>query len=137
MAEYLHPLDAGLLEVGASVSGLIFPPNGWVVLQPWGAGYGLRSASGLRLLIDCEQKDDDRFWVHISVSRASRCPTHEEMCEVKQAFLGDRYAYAVYPPKSEYVNIHAFCLHLWALVDKADGRALVEFSGELLGVKTI
>lgn len=137
MSTELHPLDAGLLEVGVPISGLAFPPAGWSILKTWGLGYALQDRTGLRLLIDCEQKEDDRFWVHISVSRAARLPTHGEMCAIKTAFLGDRYAYAVYPPTSEYVNIHAFCLHLWALIDNGKGQALPEFSGVIAGVKTI
>jgi len=127
----LSPLDAGLMEVKRPVSGLQFPPVGWRILQPWGLGYALQHQSGLRAIIDCSQKEDDRWWVHVSVSRKSRCPSHDEMCMVKRDFIGDRYAYAVYPPAQKYVNIHAYCLHLWALVDELQGRVLPEFSSEL------
>lgn len=131
METYIHPLDAGLLEIGQPVSGLAFPPAGWHVIGDWGAGYALGNHDGLRLIIDCSQKDDDRWWIHISVSRAKRTPSHEDMAAAKRAFLGDRYAYAVYPPRAQYVNIHPNCLHLWSLIDDRDGRILPEFSAEL------
>lgn len=43
-----------------------------------------------------------------------RCPTWEQMCLVKEAFWDDTEAVMqLHPPKSEHVNSHAFCLHLW------------------------
>lgn len=134
MTAALHPLDAGLMEVGAATSGLEFPPKGWRILQPWGSGYALMSSTALRAIIDCSQKDDGQWWCHLSVSRGSRTPTHEDMCEAKRAFFGDRYAYAVHPPQERYVNIHQHCLHLWCLVDRKDGRVLPEFDAVLPGV---
>lgn len=131
----LHPLDAALMETGQR-SGLEFPPRGWEILQPWGiGGYVLqdRKGGGLRVIIDASQKDDNRFWVHVSVSRRWRTPSHEDMAVVKAAFLGDRYAYSVWPPQNVYVNIHAHCLHLWCLAE-GDGRVLPEFSDELPGL---
>jgi len=53
-------------------------------------------------------------WEHVSVSADKRCPTWEEMCFVKDLFW-DEHELAVqyHPPKSDYVNFHPFCLHLW------------------------
>lgn len=134
MSKFLHPLDAGLLEIGQPVSGLAFPPDDWQVIQRWGYGYALQHQNGLRAIVDCSMKDDERWWVHVSVSRASRTPSHEDMALAKRAFLGERYAYSVWPPSEVYVNIHAHCLHLWALVDDANGAALPEFSAVVPGV---
>ncbi len=130
----LHPLDAGLLQIGAPVSGLAFPPPGWKLYKEWGLGYVLLHRNGLRAIIDCEQKEDDRWWVHISVSRQRSTPTHEDMARTKWDFLGNRYAYAVFPPTDLYVNIHTRCLHLWALIDDQQGKVLPEFSDELPGI---
>jgi len=130
----LHPLDAGLLEIGCDPSGMAFPPVGWEVIQEWGLGYALRHSNGLRVLIDCGSKDDGKWWVHISFSRKSWDPTHADTCQVKRDFLGDRYAYIVHPPSDKYVKIHSHCLHLWALVDNGYGRVLPEFSDVLEGV---
>ena len=53
-------------------------------------------------------------WEHVSVSLKNRCPTWEEMCTVKDIFWGDEECVVQYhPPKSEYVNTHPYCLHLW------------------------
>lgn len=53
-------------------------------------------------------------WEHVSVSTATRCPTWEEMCLVKDLFWAeDETVLQFHPPRSEYVNNHRHCLHLW------------------------
>lgn len=43
-----------------------------------------------------------------------RCPTWEEMCMVKDIFWGEEECVVQFhPPRSEYVNRHPYCLHLW------------------------
>ncbi len=106
-------------------------PKGWDVIRKWGEGWALRKG-GLRVIVDCETKADGHEWIHVSCSRKNWTPTHAHMCEVKADFIGDRYAYAVYPPEAKYLNIHAYCLHLWA---RADGLpVLPEFSTVVEGV---
>lgn len=60
-------------------------------------------------------------WDHVSVSVMRQrpqeplaCPTWEEMCLVRDLFWEpeDRVV-QFHPPRSEYVNTHAACLHLW------------------------
>lgn len=53
-------------------------------------------------------------WEHVSVSRKDRCPTWDEMCQIKDLFWDDSDCVVQFhPPKAEYVNNHPFCLHLW------------------------
>lgn len=53
-------------------------------------------------------------WEHVSVSRKDRCPTWEEMCQVKTMFWDEDDCVVQYhPPKSDYVNLHKNCLHMW------------------------
>ena len=53
-------------------------------------------------------------WEHVSVSTAVRCPTWEEMCEVKSLFWDpEDVVIQFHPPESEYVNCHPFTLHMW------------------------
>lgn len=57
---------------------------------------------------------DGLGWEHVSVSTASRCPTWDEMCFVKNLFWDeDDCVMQLHPPKSQWVNNHAYCLHLW------------------------
>lgn len=56
-------------------------------------------------------------WEHVSVSYPNRCPTWEEMCKVKDMFWNeDECVVEYHPPKSERVNKHPYCLHLWRKV---------------------
>lgn len=53
-------------------------------------------------------------WEHASISLAFRCPTWEEMCLVKDLIWNDEDTVVQFhPPKSDYVNLMPFCLHLW------------------------
>lgn len=56
----------------------------------------------------------DGGWEHVSVSTRTRTPTWEEMCRVKSLFWEDSDCVVQYhPPKSDHINIHPYCLHLW------------------------
>ena len=60
------------------------------------------------------QASDGMGWEHVSVSRQDRCPTWNEMCQVKDLFWDEDDCVVQYhPPKSDYVNLHPYCLHLW------------------------
>ncbi len=53
-------------------------------------------------------------WEHVSVSRRDRCPTWDEMCQIKALFWDeDDCVIQYHPPRSEYVNNHPNCLHMW------------------------
>lgn len=66
---------------------------------------------------------DGMGWEHVSVTIsptgkiATRCPTWEEMCWVKDQFWNkDECVIQYHPPQAEYVSCHEFCLHLWKKV---------------------
>lgn len=53
-------------------------------------------------------------WEHVSVSTARRPPSWEEMCFVKDLFwLPEETVVQLHPPRSQWVNNHPMCLHLW------------------------
>ena len=58
---------------------------------------------------------DGGGWEHVSVSMPSnRTPTWKEMCWIKSKFWEEEDCVVQYhPPKSEYINYHSHCLHLW------------------------
>lgn len=57
---------------------------------------------------------DGDGWEHVSVSLPDRCPTWELMCKVKGLFWDDEdCVMQLHPPRSQWVNNHSFCLHLW------------------------
>lgn len=56
----------------------------------------------------------DSKWQHVSVSLPNRCPTWNEMCLVKDLFWDEETTVVQYhPKKSEHVNNHPYCLHMW------------------------
>lgn len=60
---------------------------------------------------------DGYGWEHVSVSTPIHAPSWDEMCAVKSLFWDDEDCVVQFhPPKSEYVNQHPFCLHLWRKV---------------------
>jgi hypothetical protein len=53
-------------------------------------------------------------WDHVSVSISHRCPDWLEMSFIKDLFFEpEDTVMQLHPPKSEYVNNHVYCLHLW------------------------
>ena len=63
---------------------------------------------------------DAMGWEHVSVSRQDRCPTWDEMCQIKAMFWDDEdCVIQFHPARSDYVNNHPNCLHLWRPTDAA------------------
>lgn len=81
--------------------------------------------NGLQIIASVAEYDDNKEWLHISVSRRSRLPTYDDMTRIKRDFIGDdRKAISVLPEKKNHVNLHEFCLHLFYSAD----NPLPEFS---------
>lgn len=58
-------------------------------------------------------------WEHVSVSHKKNTPSWEVMCEIKNMFFYDEeVVIQFHPKKSEYVNNHEHCLHLWRPLQK-------------------
>ena len=70
---------------------------------------------------------DGGGWEHVSVTawrgrigRATKgcTPNWPEMCHAKDTFWGDEdRVVQFHPPRSEHVNAHEHCLHLWRPTD--------------------
>jgi hypothetical protein len=95
----------------------ITKPKGWLTIKDSEVGFAVMSPKGLKVISSVGKKEDGRVWQHVSVSRKdNKLPTHDEMCLVKKEFIGDKYAYAVFPPEEFYVN-KGPVLHLWCCLD--------------------
>ena len=69
-------------------------------------------------------------WEHLSVSTPNKIPTWEQMCRMKDIFWNDDEVCIEYhPKKSEYVNNHSYCLHIWKPIDKEIPTPPTEFVG--------
>ncbi len=59
-------------------------------------------------------------WDHVSVSLfgdSQKCPSWNEMCRVKELFWDDDECIVQFhPAKSDHINLHNGCLHLWKYV---------------------
>jgi len=56
----------------------------------------------------------DQGWNHVSVSLEKRTPTWDEMCFIKNIFFHEEeICIQIHPKKSQYVNMHNHCLHIW------------------------
>lgn len=58
-------------------------------------------------------------WEHLSISGGRRCPFWGEMCMFKEIFFrDDEMVMQLHPAKTDYVNVHEFCLHLWRPIEE-------------------
>jgi hypothetical protein len=87
-----------------------FPlPELWEIVESRVDGLAIKSKDGLFVIASWGYG-----WDHVSVSRRNRLPEWSEMCRVKDLFWeAEECVVQYHPPKSDYVNVHPRCLHLW------------------------
>ena len=111
------------------------PPYPWIE-RPIPVGFpqleGQRAfehRNGRRVVLTVGQQDG-RWWLHVSLSRAQHIPSYEDLADVKRTFVTDRYqAVQVFPRRERHINIHPYCLHLWACLEP-EGDGLPDFGSE-------
>lgn len=91
------------------VPGLHLGPYGWVIPHKAANGHVIVTPS----------VEDDEEWIHASMAFEDRLPTYDEMKLLHRAVFGDGWAYQVFAPPAEHVNIHANALHLFGRLDGA------------------
>jgi len=68
-------------------------------------------SSTLRVLVYAGASDG---WEHVSISLKNRNPNWEEMCFIKDLFWDEEECVLqLHVPKSQWINNHPYCLHLW------------------------
>lgn len=93
-----------------------FGPDGWTFVALDGSG---------SVIVSCAT-DHGVDWVHASVAWRDRMPTYPDLKWLHAAVFGDGWAYQVFAPPADHVNIHEHALHLWG---RLDGRpALPDFT---------
>lgn len=89
-------------------------------------GWGYRNAERDGAVIVSTGWHDGAEWIHASMTREGRTPSYEDLTLLHRAAFGpDRWAYQVFAPADQHINIHANALHLWGRLDGA--RALPDF----------
>lgn len=101
------------------------PPQ-WRLVARGGDGAAYKRVDGLAVITSASRERDGKRWLHVSLSRAKRVPSYEDLAHVKRVFVGeDRFAVQVFAPRAQHVNLHPNCLHLWCCLD---GHPLPDFS---------
>lgn len=90
-----------------------------------GGGCYSHTLDALTAIISGATELDGKDWIHLSVSYRGRVPTWQEFKRTKEYFLGDVYAYQVFPTVADYVNIHPNVLHLFHCLE---GPQLPDFT---------
>ena len=109
-------------------------PNGWIEValppHPFLEGQRAFEHRDQRRVILTVDLHEGRWWLHVSVSRAKYTPSYEDLADVKRVFIGDDHqALQVFPRRERHVNLHPFCLHLWACLEP-EGDGLPDFGKE-------
>lgn len=95
------------------------PPPGWKYLgrMPIGETYQHKATSltVISSIDTIENGNGTSKVLHVSVSRKSRLPSWDDLKRAKNTFMGlDVDAYHVIPKADDHVNLHNYCMHLWA-----------------------
>ena len=110
-------------------------PNGWieVPLPPHPFLDGQRAfehRDRRRVVVTVGMHEGAGWWLHVSVSRARYIPSYEDLADVKRTFVGDTVqAIQIFPRTERHINIHPYCLHLWACLEP-EGDGLPDFGRE-------
>ena len=93
----------------------------WSAPRPFGVdGWAFTYLSGRGSVIVSAAPYEGEMWVHASVAWAEQMPTYSDLKWLHAAVFGDGWAYQVFAPPSEHINLHQHALHLWG---RADGKA--------------
>lgn len=80
----------------------------------------------LQIIASTNLEQDGREWLHLSISHPDRLPTYKDMTYMKRHWAGDdKKCIQVFPARTEHVNFHPNCLHLFCCLD---GDALPDFT---------
>lgn len=102
------PNDCRLREHETLASDDSYGNNGVFIIHHLGLTIGCIAADGLG-------------WEHVSVrvEDSKHCPSWTIMNHIKDLFWDEEDCVVQYhPPKSVYVNINKYCLHLWRPIGK-------------------
>lgn len=108
-------------------------PADWNEPKPFGPdGWSFTSVDRrASVIVSAAPHNHDGYvveYIHASISRSDRMPDYDDLCLLRAAcFDEEAYAYQVFPPPSEHVNIHERALHLWG---RADGKPMLPRFGE-------
>jgi len=68
-------------------------------------------------VLSCAPVDDGNDWVHASIASTDQLPTYADLKLLHHAVFGDGWAYQVFAPPDDHVNIHEYALHIFGRLD--------------------
>lgn len=91
----------------------------WGIPKQYGEdGWGFLHKRQLSSIIVSRGVFDGISWTHASISHVDHMPTYEDLKLIHHAVWQERgWAYQVFAPPDDHVNIHANALHLWGRLD--------------------
>jgi hypothetical protein len=88
-----------------------FGPDGWKLIN--------RAARG-SIVLSCDDYDAVD-WVHASIAFRDRMPTYQDLKGIHLAVFRGGWAYQVFAPPAQHVNLHEYALHLFGRLDGQPG----------------
>ena len=93
----------------------------WAAPIPFGPdGWRFDDFSNARSIIITCADHNGVDWVHASIAHRDAMPTYSDLRMLHAAVFHGGWAYQIFAPPSDHVNIHEFALHLWG---RLDGKA--------------
>lgn len=105
------------MEIDALRIRRILGRSRWSVPEPFLHGWVFKNFFENRSVIVSSSEWDGVEWIHASMTGDGAVPSYEELVLLHRAVFGDGYAYQVFTPEDEHVNIHEHALHLWGRLD--------------------
>lgn len=97
--------------------------SNWSTPAPFGPdGWTFKRLDGTGSVIVTVADHDGEEWIHASIARPREMPTYADLKVLHAAVFGSGWAYQVFAPPSDHVNIHQFALHLFG---RLDGRPVL------------
>jgi hypothetical protein len=86
-----------------------FGPDGWQIV---------RNDRAISIIVSAAPEDDGTDWIHASIARHDgTMPTYDDLQLLHKAVFADGWAYQVFAPTADHVNIHQHALHLFGRTD--------------------
>jgi hypothetical protein len=91
---------------------------GWIM-------HGLAGGYRSTVRVTGDHQSDSVNWIHASIGQHDHMPTYEDLQLLHRAVFRQGWAYEVFAPPADHINIHSFVRHLFG---RADGeRVLPDF----------
>lgn len=92
--------------------------SNWSTPEPFGPdGFRMQRLDGAASVIVTCAAHGEHEWVHASIARPSEMPSYADLKVLHAAVFGSGWAYQVFAPPTDHVNIHNFALHLFGRLD--------------------